>query len=253
MNNLGKSSILILALTTVVSCSKSSFTPQSVSKESQTQSTEASAEISESEGQPDLGLEKVFEDVSTTSRYFEEEASPSALASYNHLDPQRLIRTSALKTALAFFDKNQKLIKNKNYITLIDFSKSSSQRRMYVVNMKTGSVWALHTAHGSGSDKNNDGYAERFSNVSGSNASSLGYYLTAETYYGKNGYSLRLDGLSSTNSKARSRAVVVHGASYVQDKTRIQGRSWGCPAVASDYNNTLINIIKSGSLIYAFN
>lgn len=253
MNYLGKSSLLILALTTVVSCSNSSFTPEAVANESQTQNAETSADISESEGQPDLGLESIFEDVSTTSRYFEEEAGPSALASYSHLDPQRLIRTSALKTALAFFDKNQKLIKNKNYITLIDFSKSSSQRRMYVVNMKTGSVWTLHTAHGSGSDKNNDGYAERFSNVSGSNASSLGYYLTAETYYGKNGYSLRLDGLSSTNSKARSRAVVVHGASYVQDKTRIQGRSWGCPAVASDYNNTLINIIKSGSLIYAFN
>ena len=118
MNNLGKSSLLILALTTVVSCSKSSFTPQSVTEESQTQNTEASAEISESEGQPDLGLESIFEDVSTTSRYFETEAGPSVLASYSHLDPQRLIRTSALKAALAFFDKNQKLIKNKNYTPL---------------------------------------------------------------------------------------------------------------------------------------
>ncbi|MCP5916770.1 murein L,D-transpeptidase catalytic domain family protein, partial [Klebsiella pneumoniae] len=75
--------------------------------------------------------------------------------------------------------------------------------RFFIVDMNSGSVWPLHVAHGKGSDSNHDGYAEKFSNTSGSNASSLGYYITAETYNGSNGYSLRLDGMSSTNSNAR--------------------------------------------------
>ena len=87
--------------------------------------------------------------------------------------------------------------------------------------------------------------------LAGSNASSLGYYMTAETYTGSHGYSLRLDGLSSTNSKVRSRAIVVHGADYVEEAAVIQGRSWGCPAVAMANRTTVINMIKGGSIIYA--
>src|SRR5690606_28831407 len=112
----------------------------------------------------------------------------------------------------------------------------SNKKRLHVINMSTGAGWSLHVAHGKGSDKNHDAYAERFSNTSGSNASSLGAYLTAETYSGSNGYSLRLDGLSTTNSNARRRAVVVHGASYVKDSNVKQGRSWGCPAVSKANN-----------------
>jgi hypothetical protein len=106
-------------------------------------------------------------------------------------------------------------------------------------------------AHGSGSDKANDGYAEKFSNVSGSNASSLGFYMTAETYNGKHGLSLRLDGLSSTNSNVRARAVVIHGASYVSDSDIKAGRSWGCPAVSMASKDKVIKMLKGGSIIYA--
>ncbi|MNS88942.1 hypothetical protein D3C72_1229360 [compost metagenome] len=135
-------------------------------------------------------------------------------------------------------------------MTIIDYSLKSTKKRFFIVDMKKGSVQALHVAHGKGSDSNHDGYAEKFSNVEGSNATSLGFYFTAETYNGSNGYSLKLDGLSTTNSRARERAIVIHGASYVQEKDVIQGRSWGCPALDNAYAKTIINQLKAGTLVY---
>lgn len=170
---------------------------------------------------------------------------------YDHLDPKNMVRDQPLREAVLYFHANKTKFANKNYISVIDFRLSSTKPRFFIINMKTGGVWALHTSHGKGSDANHDGYAERFSNVSGSHASSLGFYKTSETYYGSNGYSLRLNGLSSTNSNARARAIVVHGASYVQDRTVIQGRSWGCPAISMTNRTKVINTIKGGSLIYA--
>jgi hypothetical protein len=116
--------------------------------------------------------------------------------------------------------------------------------------MQSGDVEPYLTAHGRNSDTDFDGYATKFSNTSGSKMSSVGFYLTAETYYGDNGYSLRLDGLSSTNSNARSRAIVIHGASYVREAVLI-GRSYGCPALEVRYAADVINTIKGGALIYA--
>lgn len=176
--------------------------------------------------------------------------TPSA-GNYSHVDPKKLIPSNLRTAALSYYDKNLSRIKNKRYLSVIDFSQSSTQARFFIINMSTGSVWAIHVAHGKGSDANHDGYAESFSNVSGSNASSLGYYMTAETYSGAHGYSLRLDGLSSTNSNARSRAVVIHGAAYVQELEVKQGRSWGCPAVSMALRTKLIDMIKGGSIIYA--
>ncbi|WP_155722529.1 murein L,D-transpeptidase catalytic domain family protein [Bdellovibrio bacteriovorus] len=175
------------------------------------------------------------------------------LKNYDYVDPNHIVPTEHLEEALIYFHKNKSSFKNQTVISVLDFSQKSTQKRWYFINMSTGSVWNIHVSHGKGSDSNHDGYAEKFSNVSGSNASSLGFYKTAETYQGSNGYSLRLDGLSSTNSNARSRAIVVHGASYVQDSSVIQGRSWGCPAVSSTNRDKVINMIKGGSLIYATN
>ncbi|MEN0058278.1 MAG: murein L,D-transpeptidase catalytic domain family protein [Bdellovibrio sp.] len=172
---------------------------------------------------------------------------------YDYVDPQHVVPTQPLEEALIYFHKNKSSFKNQTVISIIDFSKKSTQKRWHFVDMKTGEVWSLHVSHGKGSDSNHDGYAEKFSNVSGSNASSLGFYRTAETYSGSNGYSLRLDGLSSTNSNARARAIVVHGASYVQDSNVIQGRSYGCPAISAANHQKVINLIKGGSLIYAVN
>lgn len=178
--------------------------------------------------------------------------SEAILKNYDHLDPQRMINSKALSEAVIYFHKNQSRIKNKKYLSLIDFGKRSTQARFYIINMASGDVMAIHTAHGKGSDSNHDGYAEKFSNKSGSNATSLGFYIGAETYTGKYGLSLKLDGLSSTNSKARARAVVIHAATYVKESSVIQGRSWGCPAIAPHLRDKVIGMIKGGSLIYAF-
>jgi hypothetical protein len=175
----------------------------------------------------------------------------ATLAKYNHLDPSKIVPDKYLKAAVLYYDANLTKIKNKAYLSVIDYSKSSTTKRFFLINMATGVVTPYHVSHGKGSDSNHDGYAEKFSNVEGSNATSLGYYMTAETYSGSNGFSLRLDGLSSTNSNARSRAVVVHGADYVQDKNVIQGRSWGCPAFSQANKTKIINFIKGGSIIYA--
>lgn len=170
---------------------------------------------------------------------------------YSHLDPNKIVPAALLKKAVEYFEANQSKFANQKFISVIDFSKSSSKSRFFVIDMNNGSVWALHNAHGSGSDTNNDGYAESFGNVSGSGKTSLGFYRTAETYQGKNGYSLRLDGLSTTNSNARSRAIVVHGANYVYDSNKKAGRSLGCPASSHANRDKLINKIKGGSMIYA--
>jgi len=180
-------------------------------------------------------------------------ASPEMglLKKYSYVDPEHMIPKGLLKEALQIYDGNSKLFPNREVISIVDFAQFSGNKRFYIVNMKKGSVWALRTAHGKGSDMDYDGYADQFSNVPGSNATSLGVYRTAETYYGQHGYSLRLDGLSPTNSNARPRAIVVHGASYVREADVIQGRSWGCPAVAEEHYQEVIDLIKDGSMIYA--
>jgi hypothetical protein len=171
---------------------------------------------------------------------------------YGHLDPKRYIDRDALSEAVNYFDANKSKFPNKNYITVIDFSLHSGKYRFFVVNMSSGAVERYHTAHGSGGDRDHDGYAEAFSNTSGSNMSSLGAYKAAETYSGKYGYSMKLDGLSSTNSRARSRAIVVHPADYVDESASKMGRSWGCPALDPDVSRSVINKIKGGSLMYAW-
>lgn len=177
-------------------------------------------------------------------------SSESIEEKYYFVDQNKVVPTALLSKTLAYYDANQSKIKNKNYIIVIDFKQHNSKKRFYLVNMNTGDVEQYLTAHGKNSDPDFDGYATKFSNSEGSLMSSLGFYVTAETYYGDNGYSLRLDGLSSTNSNARSRAIVIHGASYVRTASLI-GRSYGCPALEEQYAADVIDTVKGGSLIYA--
>lgn len=172
-------------------------------------------------------------------------------ANYSYVDPKNIIPKKLREAALAYFDVNKGNFANKNYITVVDFSAHSSRSRFFIIDMASGQVQALHVAHGKGSDKNNDGYAERFSNVSGSEASSIGYYRVSETYAGKYGTSIRLDGLSSTNSNARARAIVLHPAGYVSESGSRAGRSWGCFALDPKYAQSVFAKIKRGSLLYA--
>lgn len=134
---------------------------------------------------------------------------------------------------------------------IIDFSKHNSEERFYLIDMVTGKVDRYLVAHGKNSDKDKDGFATEFSNVPDSLMSSQGFYLTAERYYGKHGLSLRLDGLSKTNSMARSREIVIHGAAYVNQSVDIIGRSWGCPAVELRFVKEIVERLEGGALIYA--
>lgn len=167
-----------------------------------------------------------------------------------HLDPGNVVPKALLAKALKYYDSNKSLVKNKDVIGVIDFSQHSSKERFYIIDMQSGRVETYQTTHGKNSDTDNDGYATQFSNTSGSNMSSQGVYLTAETYYGGHGYSLMLDGKSSTNSNARSRAIVIHPADYVVSGQKA-GRSWGCPALDPRESEAVINQIKGGAVIYA--
>jgi hypothetical protein len=109
-------------------------------------------------------------------------------------------------------------------------------------------------AHGSGSGAN---VANSFSNVADSHQSSLGLFVTGQTYTGQNGYSLRLDGLDDGfNDRARDRAIVIHGAPYVSaDIAQAQGRlgrSWGCPAVRAGIARELIDTVRGGGLVFSY-
>ncbi|MHA7128899.1 murein L,D-transpeptidase catalytic domain family protein [Algoriphagus namhaensis] len=140
-------------------------------------------------------------------------------------------------------------------LTIIDFSLPSTSKRMWVINPETEELLS-HTvvSHGRNSG---DLMATQFSNRPESFKSSLGFYKTGETYYGKHGYSLKLDGLEEAfNDQARNRAIVIHGSDYAREafarQTGRLGRSLGCPAVPSEVSREIIDLIKDGSLIFAY-
>ncbi|AGV19894.1 MULTISPECIES: murein L,D-transpeptidase catalytic domain family protein [Vibrio] len=144
--------------------------------------------------------------------------------------------------------------RKKSVLTIIDYSKPSTEKRFYVVDLdKKKLIYNTYVSHGVNSGKKT---ATQFSNVVNSRKTSLGTFLTDTTYYGSNGYSLRLDGLSSgLNDKARERYIVVHGADYANPsfikKNGYLGRSWGCPALPEKLSREIIDTIKGGSVIYA--
>ncbi len=176
--------------------------------------------------------------------------SAAISADYGHIDPDQIVPPKLLNEALVYYDSNRPKIKNLRLMGIIDYQQHNSKERFYIVDMESGRVESYLTAHGKNSDPDFDGFATKFSNTPDSLMTSLGFFLTAETYYGKNGYSLRLDGLSSTNSKARERAIVIHGADYVTPGSKI-GRSYGCPALEVRYHADIIDRLKGGSLLYA--
>jgi len=144
---------------------------------------------------------------------------------------------------------------NAEVITIIDFTKPSTQKRLYVIDMRSGTVlYKTLVAHGRNSGRD---YAQRFSNAPSSFASSPGFYVTGDTYQGRHGYSLRLAGCErGWNDRAKERAIVVHGAGYVSD-TFIQqhgflGRSHGCPALPGELSAEIIDQIRDGSCLFIY-
>ncbi len=155
------------------------------------------------------------------------------------------------RKALDYFHANSGKFANKRYIGIVDFAAHSSRDRFWILDLQSGSSHAIHVAHGTGSDPDNDGYATRFSNVPNSRASSLGFYLTGALYTGKHGRSMRLHGLSDTNSNALQRAVVLHDSDYVREGSYRAGRSFGCLAVANSEIANVLASLRGGALIYA--
>jgi len=140
-------------------------------------------------------------------------------------------------------------------LTVIDYSKPSTAKRMWVYDVRSHAlIFQELVSHGRGSGKT---MSTSFSNDAESNKTSLGLFRTAETYVGHNGYSLRLDGLErGVNDHARDRAIVIHGAPYVNAATAkangYLGRSLGCPAVRPEIAKKLIDTVKGGGLLFAY-
>jgi len=171
---------------------------------------------------------------------------------YKEMSLEGIINYKAFEQALEGYKK----IESRNdLLTVIDFSKPSTQERFYVLDIINKKLlFVSHVSHGRNSGAN---YATSFSNEEGSYKSSLGFYLTENTYMGKNGYSLVLDGLEEgINDKAKERAIVIHGAPYSDPKfissTGRLGRSLGCPALPLSVSKPIINTIKGGSLVYIY-
>ncbi|CAN5798269.1 murein L,D-transpeptidase catalytic domain family protein [soil metagenome] len=146
-------------------------------------------------------------------------------------------------------------IENGDVITIADFTKASSEKRLFGIDLKNcKTLFNTYVAHGQGSG---EAFANRFSNIPESYQSSLGFYVTSDTYIGKNGYSLHLEGLEAgINDKADERAIVMHGAPYVcENYIRARGyigRSWGCPAVPEKLNKPIIEKIRNGSCLFIY-
>jgi hypothetical protein len=141
------------------------------------------------------------------------------------------------------------------HLAVIDYSLPSTEPRLWVFDLTHDRlVFQELVAHGRNTG---DRVAERFSNAEGSRMSSIGLYRTADTYYGSNGYSLRLHGLDpGFNDNALTRAIVMHGAPYVSEAIAGRlgrlGRSWGCPAVRQEVARTVIDTLKGGALLFAY-
>ncbi|MFO0566783.1 MAG: murein L,D-transpeptidase catalytic domain family protein [Polyangiaceae bacterium] len=181
------------------------------------------------------------------------------VAKYPSLDPTGVVPRGLLEDAIEFFDLNKAHIPKQKYFVVVDFAPFSGKDRFFLVNVATGVVEPHKVAHGDGTDPDNDGNADYFSNKSGSHMSSLGFYLTGEIYDGTHPHSMRIDGLSPdgspngmANTNVRDRLVVVHEASYVDDaKTSKQGRSNGCFALDPSIEVGMVDRIHDGTLMYA--
>ncbi len=166
------------------------------------------------------------------------------------------ISTKAISSAIsAYFHARRRHLTDKPLVTVVDYSLPSTKKRLAVADLRTGKViFYTYVAHGKGSGGE---YATRFSNKPGTNASSLGVYLTGRTYYGKHGYSLRLKGLNPEfNGAAYRRDIVMHSAWYVsqtfaQDHGRM-GRSWGCFALSPKVESAIVKLIRGGTVLLAY-
>jgi hypothetical protein len=204
-----------------------------------------------------------WSDINKSSDRFHSTTSPSVHAENSNPNDlfaslsyafEGVIKKPALLQALEGLERFQGSVREDRLI-IIDFSLPSTQERFFLINPQTGELlYKKLVAHGQGTGEL---YAEHFSNKSNSHQSSLGYFKTAETYHGKHGLSVRLDGLQKgLNDAARERAVVIHAADYVshafiESQGRL-GRSWGCPALPADDYTSIVNEVANGTLMFIY-
>lgn len=172
------------------------------------------------------------------------------------LDPDYLIRRPLMHAALDALKHHGERIQKQDRLYIVDFQAHSSAPRLFRLDLVTGKATAFRTAHGRGSDPAHTGFAQKFSNVPESNASSVGAYLTAGQAWGsKHGPNVLLDGLDPTNSEVRDRAIIVHGADYCEPAYLAAngklGRSFGCFAVSQADLNALRPDMDGGRLLFA--
>ena len=183
-------------------------------------------------------------------------AEPKTSVDFGFPPPSPQLSRQVYNMALYGF---QKLIAegkiSKNILTIIDFSKPSTEKRLFLVDLNSTKLLVnTWVAHGRNSGEN---LATRFSNLDANHQSSLGFYFTGSAFVGSNGYSLKLIGLEPRfNDNAEQRGIVMHGANYVSgDMVKHVGRlgrSWGGPAVSKAENRQIINLIKGGSCIFMY-
>ena len=196
-------------------------------------------------------------------------AVPLAVSNSNKLiaqahaiyDSMKLKRAGLSKKAFEFAWKgyqhmrSKRMLKNTDVLSICDFSQSSRKKRLYVIDLESMKLLInTHVAHGRNSGSE---YARSFSNIMESHQSSLGFFITKQTYWGGHGLALEIDGQErGINDKANQRKIVVHGSDYVGDRflrsNKFNGRSFGCPAVPSKVNAKVINTIKNGSCFFIY-
>ena len=173
---------------------------------------------------------------------------PAAPASPLGINPRLFARAKAALDSRSW-------IRNRDFIGVADFALASHEPRFHVVHMPSGHVESYRVAHGRGSDPAHCGYLEQFSNEFGSKATSNGAYMTANTYMGKYGLSMRVQGLDWSNNNAEARAIVMHNAWYAEDDAVTQygklGRSEGCFAFSRENHFRVMSRLGGGALIYA--
>ena len=184
----------------------------------------------------DPEMELIYDSLKLAKRGLKKEAFNYAYAGYKKLEEEGRLNKEGL-------------------ITICDFSQSSCKKRLYIIDLRSGEL-LLNTfvAHG----RNSGGeYARKFSNRPESHQSSLGFYITRQTYYGEHGLSLNIDGLEKGfNDKAEKRRIVIHGSDYIGPDflryNKFNGRSYGCPAVPLSERDEVINTIKDGSCLFIY-
>jgi hypothetical protein len=203
---------------------------------------------------------KVTAAATATVNYTASNVSSAEAVASTIYDSLKLDELGMSKQALVYaYEGQQKLeetgvVSNPDILTVCDFSQPSDHKRMYILDVKNFKVLMnTYVAHGRNSGLQ---YAERFSNRPESLQSSLGFYVTKGTYFGKHGLSLKLSGQEKgINDNAEARSVVVHGANYIGDQrlgSAYMGRSFGCPAVPEQEVSKVINLIKNGTALFIY-